>query len=200
MTHLKYVSTNVNTLEEDGEAGGWNWRREHTHSSPHSEVQAHERALGRVAASWPAALLIAEPRPLHRAASSLIPRLIIESPRLAFLMLCFSHFGTEETKAKKMFSEHHINFILYWFTLFSLSLFLRKMECGLVLRFVSINSLSLFSVRSLNPRKVHERCYVYCFMLFCTLSPSFPFWIMFCWSYFKLWNGLLPRVHDIMHF
>lgn len=63
MIHVKYVRTNVNTLEEDGRAGEWNWRERESISTAllsHSEVRAHERALGRVGASWPGARLTAE--------------------------------------------------------------------------------------------------------------------------------------------
>ena len=139
MIHMKYLSANVNTLEKDGRTKEQNWRE-----------RACPQLLSLILKSWhvkepcagwvPAGqqhLRLWRQRPLHRTASSLIPQLIIQSPHLAVLMLCFPHFSTEEINVN-VFYAYHIDFILSWFTLFSLSLFLRKMAYGLVLWFVSM--------------------------------------------------------------
>lgn len=62
MTHMKHTSPNVRKLEGDGRKGEWILEKENTSIAllSHSEVEAHERALGRVGASWPATLLTVE--------------------------------------------------------------------------------------------------------------------------------------------
>ena len=157
MIHMKYLSANVNTLEKDGRTKEQNWRD-----------RACPQLLSLILKSWhvkepcagwvPAGqqhLWLRRQRPLHRTASSLISQLIIQSPHLAVLMPCFPHFSTEEINVKSVLCISHWLYFILIYTFLSLS-FWGKWHMVWFSDLCPWNSL--FSVRSLNPREVHDRC------------------------------------------
>lgn len=198
MTHMKQANTNANELEGDGREGEWTLGRQLIHSPPLSFWSLGTwNSLRQGGCSWPATLLTADAEASPQTCSLSNP---MAHYAVLFLGLLYAVFliSSERKPMLKMFSAYNITFISFWFTLISLSLSLRKMECSFGSLLCFHEALCALSDHLIPGRFMISVCYH--LMLFCTLSPSLPFWIMFCWFYFTLWNRWVPRVNDIMHF